>query len=177
MLRENSTFHELHDTIQKACGWQDYHLYHFLENDIHSRIAESAYSETYGDDSCPSADEIYIDSFFEKVGDCCIYEYDFGDSWRHLVEVKDITKISRQFRRELIDGERAFPPEDCGGLMGYQQCVDAFFATDADLEKMDEYEKEELLSLREWMADWDPGRFDFETTAKQLKRSVRSVEF
>lgn len=27
--RKNCTFHELHDTIQKACGWLDYHLYEF----------------------------------------------------------------------------------------------------------------------------------------------------
>jgi len=29
LLRKDSTFHELHDTIQRACGWQDRHLYAF----------------------------------------------------------------------------------------------------------------------------------------------------
>jgi len=38
LLRSLSTFHELRDTIQKACGWQDYHLYHFLEIDAYSRL-------------------------------------------------------------------------------------------------------------------------------------------
>ena len=173
LLRKNSTFHELHDTIQKACGWQDCHLYHFLEINSRRRIAESLYCEAYDDDSCPDTNEVKIDSFFKRVGDSCIYEYDFGDCWRHLVELKAITTISGQFRRKLIGGDRAFPPEDCGGTTGYELCVDSFFTSEAELEKREEYEKEEILSWREWMGDWDPRRFEFDATAKQLRRPVR----
>lgn len=173
LLRSSSTFHELHDTIQKACGWQDYHLYHFLEADSNRRIAESPYCETYDDDSCPSADEVEIDSFFGEAGDSCIYEYDFGDSWRHLVELKTIKTISGNFRRKPTGGQRAFPPEDCGGIMGYEESVDALLVPDSKLKDMDEYSREELLSRREWLGDWHPEHFDFELTARQLKRPVR----
>lgn len=175
LLRSSSTFHELHDTIQKACGWQDYHLYHFIEDNARKRIAESPYCEGAGD-GCPNADEIKIDSFFQETGDNCIYEYDFGDCWRHLVTLKSITKIAGQFRRKLTGGQRAFPPEDCGGIMGYEESIDALLIPDSKLKDMDEYAKEELLSRREWLGDWHPEHFDFDATAKQLKRPVRSIE-
>ena len=68
LLRSSSTFHDLHDTIQKACGWQDYHLYDFKEAENRTRIAESPYCEGYGD-GCPNADEIKIDEFFKEAGD------------------------------------------------------------------------------------------------------------
>jgi len=174
LLRSSSTFHELHDTIQKACGWQDCHLYHFLDIDPKKRIAESPHCQAYDDDSCPDANEVRIDSFFKKVGDRCIYEYDFGDCWEHTLELKAITAISGQFRRKLLGGERAFPPEDCGGTMGYEQCVEAFMASETDIKRMDEYNREELLSIRKWLGDWDPRRFDFDATAKKLKCPIRS---
>jgi len=172
LLRSNSTFHELHDTIQKACAWENRHLYQFLE--IHSPkcIAESPNCEASGD-SCPSADEVKIDSFFQQAGDSCIYEYDFGDCWRHVVQLKSIASLSDQFRRKLVGGERAFPPEDCSGIIGYEECIDALLIPDSKLEDMDEYAKEELLSRREWLGDWHPEHFDFEATAKQLKRPVQ----
>lgn len=123
LLRSGSTFYELHDTIQKACGWQDYHLFEFIGG---NRIAESPYCKGFGD-GCPSAEDIKINSFFEKAGDKCIYEYDFGNCWRHIVTLKSINKSSGQFRRKLTGGQRAFPLEDSGSIPGYKECVDAFW--------------------------------------------------
>lgn len=171
MLRSDLTFHELHDTIQKACGWQDYHLYQFMDSQTRQRIAESPYDNGY-----PGGNEVEIASVFRDVGDSCIYEYDFGDSWWHRIKLKSITKNKGQFRRKLTGGQRAFPPEDCGGIMGYEQCVMALQATDSEIRAMDEYEKEDILSRQEWLDDWDPENFDFDVTAKRLKRPIRSVE-
>lgn len=175
LLRSGSTFHDLHDTIQTACGWEDCHLYDFKEIKRRVRIADSPYCEGYGD-GCPSANEIEIDSFFEKAGDRCIYEYDFGDCWRHLVTLKSITKISGQFRRKLTGGERAFPLEDSGGIMGYEENINALLTDDSKIKDMDEYAREDLLSRREWLCDWHPEHFDFDATVKQLKRPVPSIE-
>ena len=172
LLRDNATFHDLHDTIQKACGWEDYHLYHFLKMDSGERIAESPHCP-YSEGDCPSANEVKLDLFFHQAGDRCIYEYDFGDCWRHLIELKSISSLAGQFRRKLIGGERAFPPEDCGSIMGYEECVEAVLISDSKLQTMDAYAKDELLSRREWLGDWHPEHFDFEATAKQMKRPVR----
>lgn len=172
-LRKDSTFHELHDTIQKACGWQNYHLFDFHPVGSRERLVVSPYDELWDEnDVTPVADAVSIDSFFHNAGDRCIYVYDYGDDWQHLVELKGIERLPSQARRKLIGGERAFPPEDCGSIPGYYQCLEAFRISDAELERLDEEQRDELLSVREWFGDWDPERFDFEATAGQMRRRV-----
>lgn len=45
-----------------------------------------------------------------------MYEYDFCDVWMHDVRVEQITAVEagRPYPR-CVDGQRAGPPEDCGG--------------------------------------------------------------
>ena len=172
-LRKDSTFHDLHDTIQKACGWQNYHLFDFHPVGSRERLATSPHDDP-GDasDVAPFAAAVRIDSFFHNAGDSCTYLYDYGDDWQHLVELKGIERLPSQARRKLIGGERAFPPEDCGSIPGYYQCLEAFRISDAELGRLDEEQREELLSTREWFGDWDPERFDFEAAAGEMRRRV-----
>jgi hypothetical protein len=180
LLRRNSTFHELHDTIQIACGWQDYHLYEFREwaegqDRWQSRkgIACSPYSEFMGDeDPVPFGPQVKLGSFFRKAGDRCLYLYDFGDGWCHQVELKDIRKQAGQFRRHMLAGERAFPPEDCGGIGGYEECLQAFKMTEVDLTQLDDDERGEMESRKTWMGNWNPEGFDFEVVAKEMRQPV-----
>jgi hypothetical protein len=45
-----------------------------------------------------------------------IYEYDFGDSWRHRIKVTPVTKPKADWTYPLcIAGARAAPPDDVGG--------------------------------------------------------------
>ena len=118
-LRKDSTFYELHDTIQKACGWQNYHLFDFHPVGSQERLAVSPYDDPWDEnDVAPVAGAIRVDSFFHNAGDKCIYAYDYGDDWRHLVELKGVERLPSDGRRKLIGGERAFPPEDCGSIGG-----------------------------------------------------------
>lgn len=173
-LRKDSTFHDLHDTIQKACGWQNCHLFEFHPVDSQERLAVSPYDNAFDeDDVAPVAGAVKIDTFFRSPGDQCIYWYDFGDSWEHLVELKGIERLPGQTRRKLIGGERSFPPEDCGGVPGYYQALEAFRISAEELDGLDDDMKDELLSVREWFGAWDPERFDFEATAKEMRRRVR----
>ena len=50
-----------------------------------------------------------------------VYEYDFGDSWDHLITVERILPADPAVapRAECLEGARACPPEDCGGVGGY----------------------------------------------------------
>jgi hypothetical protein len=66
--------------------------------------------------------------------------------------------------------------EDSGSIPGYKECVNAILTADSKIEDMDEYAREELLSIREWLGEWHPEHFDFDETAKQLKRPVRPIE-
>ena len=53
----------------------------------------------------------------------CIYLYDFGDHWLHVVDRLGEKEIPEVFTRRLVGGTRALPPEVCGGVGGYQRMM------------------------------------------------------
>ena len=61
-----------------------------------------------------------------RQGDRFRYIYDFGDDWQHLVTVEAVRRDVRSTDvPRLIGGERACPPEDCGGVHGYNELLEA----------------------------------------------------
>ena len=61
-----------------------------------------------------------IEEFFMKPGVAMNYEYDFGDSWEHLVVVEKVLPAEAGVRYPVcLAGKRACPPEDVGGIWGY----------------------------------------------------------
>ena len=50
------------------------------------------------------------------------YTYDFGDDWRHTIVVEDVVAadLMAEYPR-FIDGARRAPPEDVGGLPGFEE--------------------------------------------------------
>jgi hypothetical protein len=81
----------------------------------------------------------------------CIYEYDFGDSWDHAVLLEKIlpTEASVTYPR-CIAGKRACPPEDSGGIGGYEE----------KLEILNHPRRKYYKEVRNWMGDFDPEHFD-----------------
>jgi hypothetical protein len=60
------------------------------------------------------------------VGDRLFYVYDLGDDWRHEICIERVLADEAGSRRPLcLDGQRACPPEDCGGVPGYAHLLDA----------------------------------------------------
>ncbi len=145
-IRAEATFGDLHHAIQDACGWMDYHLFQFqtVDGGVIAGIPDEE-----GDEPDPDADHTALTSYFPD-SEQCIYLYDFGDGWEHNVELRQSVEKSESFQRRLIDGARAFPPEDSGGIFGYRECV-AIARGGPDRE-----------GLREWLGDWDPEGFDLE---------------
>jgi hypothetical protein len=87
------------------------------------------------------------------------YEYDFGDSWEHEVTLQGIVERPEKFGRMLLGGERAFPPEDCGGIAGYEECVGG----------------KDPEGLRKWMGGWKPEEFDLQSTARHFDQAKISL--
>jgi hypothetical protein len=178
LMSPKATFGDLHQAIQDACGWLDYHLYEFLEASVAGKkldssmqvkcevIARSEHAEPFDEeDVAPLAGELPLGSYFSEAGDRCFYVYDFGDYWEHLVELKQVEDRPDTFARHLVGGARAFPPEDCGSLPGYEECCEAFAVSDEELMRLKKDDPEmwdEIESRKEWMGDWDPERFDLE---------------
>lgn len=94
-----------------------------------------------------------------------MYEYDFGDGWEHDIKVEDVLVAQEgQTYPTCIGGERACPPEDCGGIWGYEEFLAA--VADPDPEEHD--------SLLEWAgSEFEPDRFDLDGVNRALAAAPR----
>jgi hypothetical protein len=159
------TLDKLHEYIQTAMGWTNSHLHHF-------RIGE----QLYGDPDLMQEnfeDMEYKDSTTTKVSDILPktgrrfrfqYEYDFGDSWYHEVLFEGVVRADPKVKYPLcLEGERACPPEDCGGVWGYADFVEA-------IQNPDHERHEELL---EWVGgSFDPEEFDPVKATKAMRKGL-----
>lgn len=151
LIVANATFYDLHEAIQAACGWTNSHL--FVFRDAGGRKDIAGVPDPDYDHRVPDALMVKLNSYFKLRGPkACEYEYDFGDSWMHEVVLQDRLTLDDTFVRRLTGGERAFPPEDCGALDGYERCV--AFARDGHDPWGDGDEE-----FAEWLGDWKPEQF------------------
>jgi hypothetical protein len=117
---KDCTLDKLHEYIQAAMGWTNSHLHHF-------RVGE----QLYGDLELMQEnfeDMDYKDSTATKLSEIVpktakrfrfLYEYDFGDSWEHEVLIEGVLGADPKAKYPLcLEGARARPPEDCGGVSG-----------------------------------------------------------
>ncbi len=127
LVPENIAFLKLHKILQAAFGWQNYHLFNFDFKDTVVAIPDLNYApgELYGDITELNAKSTKIDGLLRERK-TFVYTYDFGDDWRHEVVVEDILLAQEGQRYPLcIGGERHRPPEDVGGIGGYQNFLEA----------------------------------------------------
>ena len=163
LLRKAARFFDLHMAIQAACGWQNYHLFAFhpwgREREDIAGIPDDDWEE-----EIPDAKKVKLTAFFEESGaDRCLYKYDFGDGREHEVKLKRQVRLKDAFKRRLLDGKRAFPREDSGGVPGYEQCVQVLEG------KADPHDEDTAL-LKEWLGDWSPEDFNLEATKREFDR-------
>jgi hypothetical protein len=160
-IAEKASFLDLHEAIQDASGWSNCHLFSF--RDPEDEPLAGLPDDEYGAPD-PDAKKVKLRGYFEAgEGARCTYLYDFGDGWEHDVKLLRAVELPEKFGRRLLGGARAFPPEDCGGIPGYEDCVRvAKGGKDPD-------------GLREWMGDWNPERFDFKEMARHFDRPKLSL--
>lgn len=111
------TLRDLHHVLQIAFGWTDSHLHEFESAGVRYGLLAPE-SEEIG--QAPLDERKYTLAALLRAGDRLQYLYDFGDGWRHEIEVeKSLGAID--VNAECIAGERAGPPEDCGGPPGFER--------------------------------------------------------
>lgn len=151
---------QLHHIIQGAMGWTNSHLHMFIVGKVRFSIAydDVHLIELVAIDS----QHVALQNIVLRPGFDFIYEYDFGDSWKHTVLVEEILPPdSKQKLPVCIDGERACPPEDIGGVWGYG----TFLETIADSKHPEHQE------LKEWYGDsFDPEAFDLDLANTRLSQ-------
>lgn len=161
LLTRSASFYDLHKAIQDAGPWQDYHLFAFQRSDEQPVAGIPDEDIPVGVDTTPNAKKVKLAVYF-KDSNRVQYEYDFGDGWQLEIKLLGLVSLPYKFKRALLGGERAFPPEDSGGVGGYQRCV-AFLATGVD-----EWEDEDTLAS--WLGDWRPDRFDLQRAKSRFDR-------
>lgn len=114
------TLAQLHRTLQLVYGWQDYHLHEFA---VGARRFEAPGEEAEGESTAIRLRDLGL-----SAGDQFVYRYDFGDDWEHVLTLEAIQPMTDPHEPRwplLLDGQRAGPPEDCGGAGGYAELVAA----------------------------------------------------
>ena len=117
------SFWDLHVAIQDAMGWQDYHLHLFRIKGRHAhKVTEIGIPDPREKNDVLPGWEVPLRRHFNDIGISAEYLYDFGDCWEHdvLLEGHLLREKGRKYPC-CIGGERACPPEDCGGPSGYDE--------------------------------------------------------
>ena len=120
------SFWDLHVAIQDAMGWLDYHLHAFRVK-MPRKKSETEIGipdEDFDNRDVLAGWKVPIRKYFTEPGKTAIYDYDFGDGWSHSVLLEGILLKEKGVKYpRCIAGERACPPEDCGGVDGYYQLL------------------------------------------------------
>jgi hypothetical protein len=146
---------DLHVAIQDAMGWQDRHLHHFEIRRIGHTSPDHIGIPDF--DRLGELQEVYpgweipLYQYFGEPGKEAVYLYDYGDHWVHRVLLEGFIFKGKGVKYPVcLDGERACPPEDCGGIPGYSNL----------LRILADPEDEEYEDTLTWVGkNWDPAAF------------------
>jgi len=155
MVPSNLGLDSFHNIIQVAMGWTDSHLHQFIANNVFYGIPDDEFGMEIEDES-----KYKLSQLLSKEKDTLIYEYDFGDSWEHKIVLEKILPFDSKVALPVcIKGKRACPPEDCGGIWGYEELLE----TISDPKQPDH---EDML---QWLGgEFDPEEFDLEEINEEL---------
>jgi hypothetical protein len=106
------SFHTLHNIIQVVMGWENYHLYRFDINGLGFIAQPMGWNDR--------SSNAPIDPHLMDLGQQFFYEYDFGDSWGHVLTLEKFL-VREVTAPRCLAGTRACPPEDSGGPWLYDK--------------------------------------------------------
>ncbi len=155
-VRGDTKLSKLHLILQEVMGWENYHLHQFI-------VGGTYISEPHLDDFYEVEDERKFTLAQIVPGEKLkfTYEYDFGDNWQHELLVEKILppEAGVDYPR-CIKGKRACPPEDVGGVWGYDDFLDA-------IKDPDHPEHDDML---EWVGgEFEPEEFDLDAVNEALQ--------
>lgn len=157
LVPANITLYKLHQIIQVAMGWGDYHLHQFV---IYGQYYGDPEDDVTGFMGTKNEQRFKLSAFATQEGLKFDYQYDFGDGWEHTILIEKIASPEKDVHYpHCIKGRRACPPEDVGGVWGYAEFLEAI--RDPNHPEHDEY--------LEWIgSEFDPTEFDLEEVNEML---------
>lgn len=160
VIHPDASLHELHKLIQSSMPWTNCHLHLFqLDEQIFS------YPGFLDEDSISTID-FKVSQALLHIGDEIHYVYDFGDNWTHTITLNGFIKLDENITCPYVEsGINACPPEDCGGVQGFENLK----------EQISRLESNEDKELSEWANNtsnttnpYIPDEYDPFTHAKPL---------
>jgi hypothetical protein len=152
------TLHRLHLILQEVMGWTNSHLYSF-------KIGTNEYAEPNLDNELyelpfKNSKRVKLNQLLKNKGKPFQYVYDFGDNWIHQLVVEDVLRRDPFTRYpSCLAGERACPPEDCGGVHGYAEL----------LKTISDPGNEDYVDTMTWLGGhFDSEAFQIEAVNKRL---------
>lgn len=120
-LRSDLTLAAVHHVLQAAYDWTDSHLHRFsVGGDTFDMGAEwflCEYDVEEGEDEGTPDADVTLDETLVEPGDVLHYVYDYGDNWDLTIRLEEVLPLTNDTpRARCVDGQRAAPPDDCGGL-------------------------------------------------------------
>ena len=142
------TLKVLHDIVQVAMGWLDYHLWELV---IDGQTYGLPMDDDWGTAPRKTAARTRLRDVLTPGTTRIDYTYDFGDNWEHSLIISDVRSgdPGASYPR-FIEGERDCPPEDCGGIPGFYEMLEAR----ADPNHPDHAE------ITAWLDEYNPDEFD-----------------
>ena len=169
---ETYTFWDLHVAIQDAMGWSDSHLHQFdvINSSTGMEVEIGIPEKEFG-----WAREILpgwkqkISNYFSMENRLADYVYDFGDDWEHKIQLEKILPREKNINYPVcIKGKKACPPEDCGGIYGYENLLEI-------INNPNHKEYEEMI---EWLGgEFAPEHFDAEEVVFDDPDKRRKIAF
>lgn len=165
------TLDQFHAVVQETMGWYDCHLHQFWMGPRgRQRVFLTDWDLSEGEEGIAESD-VRLDQVLRQKGDKLRYDYDFGDGWRHTILVEEVLE-EEMSGPSCTAGRRACPPEDCGGVYGYEEIVRW---VEAGRPTAFESDFVEPGIMAQWLEeDWDPNHFDAADINERLALLERS---
>lgn len=165
------SLYQLHRVIQRAMGWDDCHLHHFEFGGLlfePGAQQDPGIGGEFGPEWRDST-KTMLNQLVKKPKSKLRYKYDFGDGWEHTILVEKI--LTGADAPGLTDpiclkGARNCPPEDCGGIWGYQNLA----------EVMADPSHPEHEDMLEWHGEYDAEDFSPAETNVMLAGVLKQKE-
>jgi len=147
LVKETMWLSRLHDSIQIAFDWFDYQTHCFALDDLRFGNPVKRDDLSVEDDRDVTLADLNLAS-----RDRMSYDYQFGEGWKVDIRVEKVSPVAKgAILPSCVAGERAGPPEDCGGLEAFHDMLACLKEPESDLGK-------------EWIGwlgpEYDPAAFD-----------------
>jgi hypothetical protein len=157
-VRSDATLAKLHKILQRVMGWEDAHLHRFIVQDERYGVPDD---EDIGPRKTKDERKYKLSDVMAGKDPQCAYLYDFGDNWEHVLVVEKVLPAEDKVRYPIcLDGARACPPEDIGGIGRYDDFLHAI--TNPAHPEHDDF--------TEWIGgNFDSEEFDLDVVNRKLR--------